>query len=285
MWLKIIVGVLALLVLGIGAALMFGAWRWRAATDVLIARLDGSRLPLASATFDEKEVERLPAPVARYFRAVLRPGQPLVVRARLEQEGQFRMGEADNSWRPFSATEIFTARRPGFVWDARIRMAPGVNVDVRDSYLAGVGAMRGELLSVVPVVDARDTREMAEGALQRYLAEAPWFPTSLVPGNGVTWTAIDDGSARATITDGQNSVSMEFRFNAAGEIIGAYTPSRYREVKGSYETTPWEGRFTSYSQLGGMMIPTQGEVAWLLPAGRLPYWRGRVTQAAYEYAR
>jgi len=160
-----------------------------------------------------------------------------------------------------------------------------VNVNVRDTYLAGAGSMRGELFGLAPVVDAHDTREIAEAALQRYLAEAPWFPTSLVPGNAVEWTAIDDGSARATLTDGQNSVSIEFRFNAAGEITGAYTPSRYREVKGSYETTPWEGRFTSYSQLGGMMIPTRGEVAWLLPAGRLPYWRGRVTQAAYEYAR
>ena len=285
MWLRVIVVVLVLLALGIGAALTFGAWRWRAATDSLIARLDGSRQPLASATFDEKELEGLPGPVARYFRAVLRPGQLPIVLARLEQEGQFRMSEADDSWRPFSATEIFTARPPGFVWDARIHMAPGVNVAVRDSYLAGVGSMRGELFGLVPVVDAHDTREMAEGALQRYLAEAPWFPTALLPGNGVEWIAIDNASARATLTDGQNSVSIEFRFNGAGEIIGAYTPSRYREVKGSYEATPWEGRFTRYSQLGGMKIPTEGEVEWVLPGGRLPYWRGRVTQAVYEYAR
>ena len=171
------------------------------------------------------------------------------------------------------------------MWDARIRMVPGVNVQVRDAYLAGAGSMRGDLFGLVRVVDAHDTREMAEGALQRYLAEAPWLPTALLPGSRVEWTAIDDGAARATLTDGQNSVSIEFRFNAAGEITGVYTPSRYREVKGSYEATPWEGRFTRYSQLGGMKIPTEAEVAWLLPAGRLPYWRGRITQAAYEYAR
>ena len=40
-----------------------------------------------------------------------------------------------------------------------------------------------------------------------------------------------------------------------------------------------------YSQLDGMKIPTEAEVAWLLPAGRSQYWRGRVTQAVYEYAR
>jgi hypothetical protein len=275
--------VLTLLVLVIGAALMFGAWRWRTATTEVIGRLDASRQPPGSATFDEKALE-LPTPWPGNSRGSP-AGPALVTRARLEQEGQFRMSESDDSWRPFSAAEIFTVTPPGFVWDARIRMAPGVNVDVRDSYLAGAGSMRGDLFGLVPVVDAHDTREIAEAALQRYLAEAPWFPTALVPGNAVEWTAIDDGSARARLTDGQNSVSIEFRFNAAGEITGAYTPSRYREVKGSYETTPWEGRFTSYSQLGGMVIPTEGEVAWLLPGGRLTYWRGRVTQAAYEYAR
>jgi hypothetical protein len=285
MWSKVVALILGLLVLGVGAALVYGGWRWRIATTAVIARLDGSRLALPIPSYDERELEGLPDPVARYFRAILRPGQPLIVRARLEQEGEFRTGDADDSWRSFIATEIFMARPPGFVWDARIRMAPAVGVHVRDTYLAGAGSMRGEILGLVAVVDAHDTPEMAAAALQRYLAEAPWIPTALLPSNGVVWAAIDDSSARATLTDGQTSVWIEFRFDAAGDITSAYTPSRYREIKGSYEATPWEGRFTRYSQQGGMRIPTEGEVAWLLPGRRLPYWRGRVTEAAYEYAR
>jgi hypothetical protein len=33
-----------------------------------------------------------------------------------------------------------------------------------------------------------------------------------------------------------------------------------------------------------MKVPLEGEVAWILPSGAKPYWRGRLTQASYEVA-
>ena len=35
---------------------------------------------------------------------------------------------------------------------------------------------------------------------------------------------------------------------------------------------------------GGMRIPMTGEVAWLTPEGRKPYWRGTITSLRYEFA-
>jgi hypothetical protein len=32
-----------------------------------------------------------------------------------------------------------------------------------------------------------------------------------------------------------------------------------------------------------MMIPSGGEVAWLLPEGRFAYWRGRIVDAEYDF--
>ena len=48
--------------------------------------------------------------------------------------------------------------------------------------------------------------------------------------------------------------------------------------------TPWEGRFWDYELRDDMLIPTEGEVAWLLPEGPRPYWRGRIQRIEYEYA-
>src|SRR6187549_2880476 len=48
------------------------------------------------------------------------------------------------------------------------------------------------------VADQHATRELALGELQRFLAEAPWMPTLLLPGQNVGWEEIDDASARAT---------------------------------------------------------------------------------------
>jgi hypothetical protein len=174
---------------------------------------------------------------------------------------------------------------PGFVWDATIHMAPLVPVRVRDEYVAGEGAMLGKVAALVPVADQRGTPEMAAGALSRYLGEAVWLPTALLPSAGVSWAAIDDSTARATLTDGETMVSADFHFGARGEIVGT-TMSRFRDVNGRGVLTPFEGRMGgAYRRVSGMMVPEAGEVAWLLPAGRFAYWRGRLVDAAYEPSR
>lgn len=33
-----------------------------------------------------------------------------------------------------------------------------------------------------------------------------------------------------------------------------------------------------------MRIPVRAEVAWILPEGRTPYWRGRVTDVMYKFS-
>jgi hypothetical protein len=48
--------------------------------------------------------------------------------------------------------------------------------------------------------------------------------------------------------------------------------------------TPWEGRWWNYQVRDGMRVPMSGEVAWLAPQGRRPYWHGTITSLNYEYA-
>ena len=175
----------------------------------------------------------------------------------------------------FRATEVFTVSPPGFVWDARIRMAPLVGVHVRDSLLDGVGTMHGEVAALVPVVDQTGTPEMAAGTLLRYLAETPWLPTALLPEAGVHWTPIDPQTARATLEHGGTTVSMEVHFGAQGEIA-RITASRFRDVDGTAVLTPWEGRYFDYVVRDGMRVPGRAEVGWHLEDGWFPYWRGTI---------
>jgi hypothetical protein len=34
-----------------------------------------------------------------------------------------------------------------------------------------------------------------------------------------------------------------------------------------------------------MLVPLDGEVAWLLPEGEKPYWRGHMAEISYKFAR
>jgi uncharacterized protein DUF6920 len=74
-------------------------------------------------------------------------------------------------------------------------------------------------------------------------------------------------------------------FNEGGEVIGIFAPARFRKVNGKYEPFPWAGRFWSYEERGRMMIPIEGEVEWHLSEGNAPYWRGRIVDVDYDFAR
>lgn len=47
---------------------------------------------------------------------------------------------------------------------------------------------------------------------------------------------------------------------------------------------PWEGCFPNYQARDGMIVPFTGEVAWMRPEGRKPYFVGTVTALTYEFA-
>jgi hypothetical protein len=269
---------------GAMAAAAIGAVRWNRATARMLDRLTVAPSDAAGAPparFSPEDLTGLPAPVARYFAFALTPGQPLIRSARVRWEGEFR--SAPNAgWNRFTAVQHFTVRPPGFVWDATIRMMPLVSVRVRDAYVAGEGVMLGKVAALVPVADQRGTPEMAAGALSRYLGEAVWLPTALLPSAGVSWAPVDDTTARATLTDGATTVSADFHFARGGEIVGI-SMTRYRDVNGRGLLTPFEARLRGgYRRVSGMMVPADGEVAWLLPEGRFAYWRGRPADVEYD---
>jgi hypothetical protein len=265
----------------LGAAPFYGARRWRAATTDALTRLGPRRT--ARVTYDPRELAGLPAPVARYFRTVLRPGCPMVTRADATWTGEFRTSDRVDGWRPFEATQAWTVRPAGFVWDATIRMAPGVPVRVRDAFVDGHGSMRAAAWGLVTVVDAQPSRELDAGALQRHLGEAVWFPTALLPSQGVVWTPLTNATAHASLTVADITVGLDVHFDTEGRIDELFTAARFREVNGRYVATPWRARVSGYHERGGLRVPHEGEVEWRLSTGPLPYWRGRLDSLVVEH--
>ena len=107
----------------------FGHSRWRAATQVQMALLRGACEPLLASRYDMHEIENLPAPVQRYFRAVLKDGQPLVATA--------------------------TCR------------------------------LHAAMLGLFTVAKVQGDGEIARSERMRYFAEMVWYPTALLPSQGV----------------------------------------------------------------------------------------------------
>lgn len=280
-WLAVLGGAAALLVI----SFTLGRARWRAASAAAVARLDAVREPLPTSCHDARSLAALPPPVANYLRKVLAQNVSAVAAVDLRHSGTFNSSERAERWVPFTSKQRVVTRRPGFVWDARIRSLPGGNVYVRDAFVSGEGWLQAALYGAITVANLRGSVELAQGELMRFLAEAAWYPTVLLPGQGVSWQVLDAGSARATLCDGKTTVSLDFHFNQDNLLERIYSPGRYRSVGREQLKTPWQGVFRCYEERDGMRVPIEAEVAWVIDGEVRPYWRGRIESIEYEFAR
>ena len=232
--------------------------------------------------FTPNELDGLPAPVRDYFENVLEEGQTYVDTVRFEQKGELRPGDADSAWKPFTATQYITTDPPGFFWDASVHLWPLVDLRVRDLYHDGTGSASVTLFELFQFGSDESNPELNEGELLRYLAEAVCYPTALLPGEGVTWEAVDDNAATATLEYGGVEATLTFHFSEDDEVKKVHADQRPRRVDDGYEQTPWTGRWYDYETRNGMRVPTAGEVIWHLPEGDIETWRGQLTDISYD---
>lgn len=271
----------------------YGNRRWAELIRTHTDQLDAGRVEVAgwqasARRFDARELDGLPAPVQRCFRAVLKDGQPIVGAATIEMAGTINLSATAEQWKPFTSHQrVVTGvagSRPGFLWNARVQMFPGVPARVEDSYIAGRGQLIARLLGLFTVATAQGGGELARGEFMRWFAEAAWYPTALLPSQGVRWQAVDGASANATITEGPITLTMLFKFDDAGLIASVRAESRGAGVGKDMLMLPWECTFSDYQRQGGMLIPMVGEVAWMRPEGRKSYFKGGITALSHGFS-
>lgn len=232
---------------------------------------------------DPFKLENVPAPVARYLRRALRDRHLMIQHAELRQAGTLRTDAKKERWMPFTARHNVVPGRTEFVWEARVKAFPFVHLDVRDSYVAGQGAGDVKIFSAFTLAHQEGGEPVNAGSLHRYLAEAVWYPTALLPSEALQWSPIDETKALATLTHAGTTVSLEFWFNTSGAVAAIYTPGRWGSFPEGYKELPWEGRFHDYRLHGGLLVPSWAEVGWHIDGAWRCVWNGRVESVRYDF--
>ena len=103
-----------ILVAGGASLVAFGSSRWARETQAQVALLDAARVPAPAGQnklYDARELDGLPAPVQRYFRAVLKDGQPLIATATFKLAGTINMSDTGENWKPFTSWQRAVVHR------------------------------------------------------------------------------------------------------------------------------------------------------------------------------
>lgn len=273
---KVAVAIVLAAACGAGLSIAAGMMSWNKDTAARTTLLASGT---AVAVVSPADFAALPPAVARYFARSLQDGRRRVRSAIATQHAEFFINGA---WRDLRATQHFRATPPGFVWDARIQMAPLMPASVRDAYVDGRGSMQASMFGLYTIVDQANLPELNAGALQRFLGEAIWIPTALLPSAAVRWSPRDDRSASVSITDHGLTVSLVFEFNSDGDVV-RISGDRYKESNGAYTLQPWLITCGDHTERSGVRIPLSCEVAWAGRNGPEPYWRGRLVSIDYSF--
>jgi hypothetical protein len=212
----------------------------------------------------------LPEPVRRYLRYTGVVGKPFPGTVRLHQKGRMRPAPGQ-PWIPLDAEEHYSVQPPGFVWAGAARLGPLPVARARDMYADGHGRMLVKVASRWPVTD--------QAAMMRYLSEMIWFPAAFLAGN-ISFEAVDDSSARVTLTDHGRTATGTLVFDQEGRVTG-FVAQRYRTA-GASSPEPWSTPVTGYGEFEGLRLPVRGQAIWKLPGGDLEYIEVTITDLRYD---
>lgn len=269
LWKSLLAALLATIAT-VSVTMAIGAWRMRARVERELAPMVEALTAPDTTPIDLDAYTDLPAPVRRYLVAAGVDGHAPVNFVHLRHGGTFSTDNGE-TWLPVRADEYFTADPPAFLWSAAITMVPGVPARVRDRYAAGAGSMLVTLGGVLTMDEVTGPR-LSTASLLRYLGELPVFPTAMLPGEGLSWEAVDSASARVTFRDAGMEVSGVYHFGQDG-MPARFTATRYRTEGGDQVQRPWEGWYRDYRDMDGLRVPGSFGVTWIVDGEPAPYAR------------
>ena len=253
---------------GVALAAGMATELWGRARFSRLVQRDVQTLRAGSSTGEatvvsEAMLDGLPESVQRYLRYTGVIGKPFVRAVRLRQTGKMLLA-ARLPWIPLKAQQWYSVRPPGFVWYGILHLGLIPIVRARDMYRSGQGRMLIRAVSLVRVADAKGGR-MDQGEMVRYLSEMMWFPSAFLDDN-VSFEAVDDRSARVTLTDRGGTATGTLVFDAEGRLT-EFVARRY--AGDSLQT--WSVPVTAYGQFAGLNLPVRVKAVWKLAEGDQEY--------------
>jgi len=238
--------------------------------------------PADPPRFDPGMIDGLPESARRYFTFAIAPGTPLWTVAAIEMQGMFSLGNKETpGYRPMKARQLLAAPH-GFIW--QMHLMGGVPVSGSDAGSTTRSWTRFRIFGLIPVARAGNNEDHRRSAYGRYIAEALfWSPAALLPGPGVTWQAVDDDTARVTVSSGGMTQSAEIGVNAEGKPIRiSFIRWSNANPKKVYRLQPFGGTLSDFREVQGFRLPFHVEGGNMFGTDDyFPFYRADVTDIRF----
>jgi hypothetical protein len=196
----------------------------------------------------------------------------------VHQTGQIRT-KPDEPWMMMTAEQYFTVCPASFIWLATMHKAGVPFLQVCDRYVAAHGSMQVRPGALLTVSNVRGP-EMDQGALQRFVAEAVWFPMAYLQ-DSVMIEPVNEQAFNVTLTEAGQRATITLHVDAEGKLT-EITARRYREVNGAFELSNWSVQVAEYGEFQRLRVPKKVKIVWHLPQGDFEPINMTVTKLQYS---
>ena len=230
----------------------------------------------------ERDLDPLPAPVARYVRRSGAVGKPPVASFRAVFHGRIRAG-ADKPWMAFTGEQVNTyGAMPGrlFKMDATMARMP---VDVLHVFTGDSATMRVKLCSLLPMVNTTGP-ELTRAETVTLLNDLCVLAPAALPDARIIWTPMGGHQARATFTRAGHTVTADLIFDGQDRLVDFTSDDRYQASSDgkALQSQRWFTPLRNYRSFHGRTISTSGRACWDTPdEGQFSYLEFEVDDITY----
>lgn len=240
-----------------------------------------SRTKAEKAVFTKDDITNLPLPVQKYFSYCGYIGKQKMSYMKAEFKNvDFATGVNKPTLKIDYTQYNFVSKpiRIAFIDSSMF----GIPFQGFDSYQNGVGSMKGVIAKTFTLFDQRGT-EMDKACLVTYLSECLIVPNAALQ-DFITWEAIDDTHAKATISYYGISASGIFTFDDEGKMLLFTTDDRTAVgFDGKKQNVKWSATCSDYyKNEDGIMQPGNLQAIWHYPQGDLIYFKGKGVKIEYK---
>jgi hypothetical protein len=235
-----------------------------------------------AAALDEKDLARLPAPVAAYVRRTGALGKPRIRGFRAEFGGRIR-AKPDGGWMKFRAQQqnTFAPRARWFMIESSLFGVPFTGLH---RYAGSHATMQVKALSLFPVVDAAGP-EMDQSETVTMLNDMCVLSPGALIDPAIEWQVLGPDRVRAVFTNAGHTISGVLVFDQHSDLVDFYSDDRYQSADGkSYALYRWSTPLSDYRDFGGRRLASRGRAIWHMPARALVYGEFELLSISYDGA-
>ncbi|MGI6467888.1 MAG: DUF6544 family protein [Syntrophomonadaceae bacterium] len=233
-----------------------------------------------NGVFTEQDIAGLPLPVQRYFKYCGYIGTPKMSSMKASfTDVDFILDKTRRV--KIDYTQYNFVHEPNRIAYIDSSMY-GIPFEGLDAYIDGHGSMKGILAKSITLFDQTGPT-MDKASLVTFLSECLLVPNAALQ-DYITWEAVDDLHARATISYYGISASGMFTFNENGEAVSFTTDDREAVTSdGRSEKVRWSAILQEYKESGGIRKPTVLQAIWHYDGGDLTYFNSRDAVIEHDY--